>query len=215
LVPRQDRRRKRPGAREALFDAQVEWRKIFPKAEPWLGSVNEDCYKVVLTPMTGKPETRFYSKKSGLLLKTTTTAVSPMGEVAVEVGILGLQEFRQHPVSDPLQIENGRATNGYVDHRVSFDQPAPAGHSIFRPKLRRWSTGGRSSGRSIISGASAAGRSVSGNCGSGTASVKDTERGRQRAVVLGAAHITRSTRDTRVGWRSVVGYFHRACIDAS
>src|SRR4029077_6133398 len=39
-------------AREAQFDSQVGWRKIFPKAET-LGSepVNgEDCYKVLLTP---------------------------------------------------------------------------------------------------------------------------------------------------------------------
>ena len=82
-------------AREALFDAQVEWRKIFPKAET-LGSesVNgEDCYKVLLTPPTGKPETRFYSKKSGLLLKSTTTAVSPMGEVAVEVEVSDYKNF--------------------------------------------------------------------------------------------------------------------------
>ena len=78
--------------REALFNAQVDWRKIFPKVETTGSeSVNgEDCYKVLLTPPTGKPETQYYSKKSGLLLKTTTTAVSPMGEVAVEVEVIRL-----------------------------------------------------------------------------------------------------------------------------
>src|SRR5712671_4532754 len=51
-------------AREAHFNEQVEWRKSFPKAET-TGSetVNgEECYKVVLTPPMGKPQTRFYSK---------------------------------------------------------------------------------------------------------------------------------------------------------
>jgi zinc protease len=86
---------KEQAAREARFNAQVDWRKIFPKAET-TGSepVNgEDCYKVVLTPATGKPETQFYSKKSGLLLKTAATAVSPMGEVAVEVEVSDYKNF--------------------------------------------------------------------------------------------------------------------------
>ena len=43
-------------AREAHFNGQAEWRTIFPKAETTGSeSVNgEDCYKVLLTPPTGK-----------------------------------------------------------------------------------------------------------------------------------------------------------------
>jgi len=82
-------------AREARFNEQVDWRKSFPKVET-VGSeiVNgEDCYKVVLNPPVGKPQTRFYSKMSGLLLKTAATAVSPMGEVAVEVEVADYKNF--------------------------------------------------------------------------------------------------------------------------
>jgi zinc protease len=82
-------------AREAHFNEQVEWRKSFPNVET-VGSeiVNgEDCYKVVLKPTSGKPETQYYSKKSGLLLKTAVTAVSPMGEVAVEVEVSDYKNF--------------------------------------------------------------------------------------------------------------------------
>lgn len=43
-----------------------------------------ECYKVVVTPKTGKPETRFYDKASGLLVKTTSVQVSQMGEIPVE-----------------------------------------------------------------------------------------------------------------------------------
>src|SRR6185295_11435104 len=78
-------------AREAQFRAPLEWRKIYAKAETsGMETVNaEECYKVLLTPVAGKPETRFYSRKSGLLLKAVATAASPMGEISVEVEISG------------------------------------------------------------------------------------------------------------------------------
>jgi len=82
-------------ARAARFNEQLEWRKSFPKVET-TGSetVNgEDCFRVVLEPASGKPETQYYSKKSGLLLKTAATAVSPMGEVAVEVEVSDYKNF--------------------------------------------------------------------------------------------------------------------------
>ncbi len=74
------------GLRQATFNGSLLWRKLFPKAEtvgvePVDG---EDCYKVVLTPAEGADEIRFYSKKTGFLVKTTTKIDSPMGEVPVE-----------------------------------------------------------------------------------------------------------------------------------
>jgi zinc protease len=114
-------------AREAQFNAQAEWRKIFPRAET-AGSelVNgEDCYKLVLTPAAGKPEIQYYSKKSGLLLKTSATAVSPMGEVAVEVEVSDYKNFdgillptrsRQKAGGQQLEVN---ITN------VTTDQPIP------------------------------------------------------------------------------------------
>jgi zinc protease len=125
-------------AREALFDSQVGWRKIFPKAET-LGSesVNgEDCYKVLLTPPTGKPETRFYSKKSGLLLKTTTTAVSPMGEVAVEVEISDYKNFDGVLFPTQSKSKMGAQQMDMVITGLSFDQPIPAGIFDLPPEIK-------------------------------------------------------------------------------
>jgi outer membrane lipoprotein-sorting protein len=45
----------------------------------------ELCYKLVLTPAEGNPETMYFQKKSGLAVKITTIAVSQMGEVPFEV----------------------------------------------------------------------------------------------------------------------------------
>jgi hypothetical protein len=45
------------------------------------------CYKVVQTPTEGKPETSYYEKDSGLLVKETGTMASPMGEIPFETEI--------------------------------------------------------------------------------------------------------------------------------
>lgn len=74
------------GLRQATFSGSLKWRKLYQKAETvGVEAVDgEDCYKVVLTPAEGADEIRFYSKKTGLLVKTTTKIASPMGEVPVE-----------------------------------------------------------------------------------------------------------------------------------
>lgn len=72
--------------RDALFNGAVNWRKEYPKVETTgvekVGA--SECYKVVLTPKEGNPVTHFYDKKSGLLLKTTTTRTTQMGDVSAE-----------------------------------------------------------------------------------------------------------------------------------
>ena len=68
------------------FDSEFNWRSQFPKVET-VGSETidgKDCYKVVLTPKTGKPMTRYYDKKSGLLVKSIMTVTTAMGEVNAE-----------------------------------------------------------------------------------------------------------------------------------
>ncbi len=47
----------------------------------------KECYKVVETPFEGKPETSYYDKQSGLLVKETGIMASPMGEVPFETDI--------------------------------------------------------------------------------------------------------------------------------
>lgn len=121
-------------AREAHFNGQAEWRTIFPKAETTGSeSVNgEDCYKVMLTPPSGKPETQYFSKKTGLLVKTAATAVSPMGEVAVEMevsdykafdGILFPTHSRQKAGAQQLEINITNVTTEQTFPPGTFDLP--------------------------------------------------------------------------------------------
>ena len=72
--------------REATFNEPLHWRKLYKSAET-VGIENVDdkpCYKVILTPLEGKPETQFFDRQSHLLVKFAMTLSTPMGEVAVE-----------------------------------------------------------------------------------------------------------------------------------
>ena len=44
----------------------------------------KECYKVVMTPKTGSPSTRWFDKDTNLLVKLTMTTKSAMGEVQSE-----------------------------------------------------------------------------------------------------------------------------------
>jgi hypothetical protein len=70
----------------ARFNGELHWRETYKTAETTgVEAVDgKDCYKVVLTPAEGSAVTHFYDKDSGLLVKVSHTAQSPMGEVQVD-----------------------------------------------------------------------------------------------------------------------------------
>ena len=72
--------------RGAAFDAVTHWRKLYKKAEcVGVGTVaDKPCYKIVLTPKEGQPETRYYDKESNLLVKTELTLTLPTGTIPFE-----------------------------------------------------------------------------------------------------------------------------------
>jgi outer membrane lipoprotein-sorting protein len=68
---------------QAKFNPELMWRDLFKSAET-VGTESidgKDCYKVVLTPKSGSPMTKWYDKESGLLLKMSLTAKTPMGDI--------------------------------------------------------------------------------------------------------------------------------------
>ncbi len=69
--------------RASTFNAHVNWRSLYDKAETQgMETVEgEECYKVQLTPKSGRPETEYYSKKTGLLLRTTSVHTTQMGDI--------------------------------------------------------------------------------------------------------------------------------------
>jgi hypothetical protein len=73
--------------REGAFNGSLNWQKLYVKGETaGIETVEgHECYKIVFTPKEGKPLTEFYDKTSGLLVKTTTTVNSQMGEISAEI----------------------------------------------------------------------------------------------------------------------------------
>jgi len=73
--------------RDGAFNAPLHWQQLYAKAET-TGSETvdgRDCYKVALTPKDGQPTTLFFDKKSGLLIKTTATRSTQLGDINGEV----------------------------------------------------------------------------------------------------------------------------------
>jgi hypothetical protein len=72
--------------RESVFNNTIHWKELYRQAETiGIDSVNgEACYKVLLTPNEGQPETHYFAVDSHLLLKAETTISSSMGSVKVE-----------------------------------------------------------------------------------------------------------------------------------
>ena len=75
--------------REATLRAPLEWRKLYKNAETAaVEDVNgQACYKLVLTPNEGSPETQYVDKETNLPVKTEMTLKGPMGEIPVEATI--------------------------------------------------------------------------------------------------------------------------------
>jgi hypothetical protein len=70
----------------SAFNEEIRWKELYDKVE-CTGVEDVDgkpAYKVVLTPKQGKPTTEYYDKASHLQVKSSTTSVSPMGEIKVE-----------------------------------------------------------------------------------------------------------------------------------
>jgi len=72
--------------RDSTFNLPLVAQKLYSKIETTGSETVEghDCYKVVLTPATGNATTEFYDKKSALLIKTTATRSTAMGEIMAE-----------------------------------------------------------------------------------------------------------------------------------
>jgi hypothetical protein len=69
-----------------IFDRLAYWRKIFKQVET-IGMedvAGKSCYKVLATPPDLAPQTLFFDRESGLLVKLSMTVESQMGAIPVE-----------------------------------------------------------------------------------------------------------------------------------
>ncbi len=80
--------------REALFHKETEWRSMYKSAE--LNGVEDvegkPAYKVTLTPKSGGPETQYYDKASGFMVRHQSVRKTAFGEIPVDVAISGYRK---------------------------------------------------------------------------------------------------------------------------
>lgn len=121
--------------REATLRAPLYWRKLYRHVETVGQETIDDqpCYKVVLTPEEGKPETQYFDKKTGLMVKVTMVVASPMGEIPTETILSDYKEeggLRQpHKQQHKVAGMDFLITIDHVDYNVDvpadkFDMPA-------------------------------------------------------------------------------------------
>ncbi len=121
--------------REAMFRGPAEWRKLYKHAETTGAEAvdGQDCYKVVLTPNEGKPETRYFNKKTNLLVKLIMQLPSPMGEIPTEAllsdyqgqnGLLAPRKVRQKAMGQEFLISIDQVEYNLDLPKDRFDLPA-------------------------------------------------------------------------------------------
>jgi len=115
--------------REATFNQTLHWRDLYTKAETaGLETVNgEECYKVVMTPKDGKPETGYYSKKTGFLVKSVATVESPLGEMEAESTASDYKDFGDGILSPSKMTQKaGPQEITITISSVKINEPIPA-----------------------------------------------------------------------------------------
>jgi len=72
--------------RRAGFYNELDWKDLYAKVESaGIEDVEgKPAYKIVLTPKSGKPTTKYFDKTSHLLVKQTSTVATPMGDIVVD-----------------------------------------------------------------------------------------------------------------------------------
>ncbi len=72
--------------RTSALDTYSNWKNYYKSAEV-VGSENvgdKSCWKLVLTPNQGEPETNWFDKSTGFLLRESATMDTPMGKIPVQ-----------------------------------------------------------------------------------------------------------------------------------
>ncbi len=98
------------------------------------------CYKMVLTPQEGKPETEYYEKDSGLMVKESATITMPMGEISVSTMIGDYRKegpiLMPHTIRQTLAGQNINLTIESVQINPEFPphifEPPPAVKALIK-----------------------------------------------------------------------------------
>ncbi len=120
---------------QARHNADAEWRELYKAVETVAVEAvdGKDAYKVVLTPKSGKPVTKWFDKQTNLVVKIAVTSKSPMGEMAVESSIgdyrkegdiLMPHKMVSHVMGQDMTISIDKVEQNPEMPKDKFDPPA-------------------------------------------------------------------------------------------
>lgn len=116
--------------RSAVFNPELHWRDLYQSAETvGVEEVDgEKAYKLDLVSTDGQEVTQFYSKDSGLLLRSTTTVTNQMGQVPVVTKIVEWKEFDgiKVPVKTTISMTGVEMVISVDEVKHNADLPADA-----------------------------------------------------------------------------------------
>lgn len=133
--------------RSAAFHAEVQWRELYRQVE-CMGVQALDgqtCYIVRVSPPTGKPDVRYYSKESGLLVKEMITLETENGELPIE---MLFRDYRKvdgvlfaHRILQKLPFQEREIVFESIRHNVDmpddrFDFPQEIKELLERPEKK-------------------------------------------------------------------------------
>jgi hypothetical protein len=129
--------------RAAAFDATVNWRARFEEAR-CLGieSIDgRDCYKIVLTPVEGLPETQYYDTESSLLVRIDMSQPSSCGPpIPIE---MALSDYRPvdglliaHRVEETLEACGTKRGMVFVTEKIEHNVALSADRFDPPPAIR-------------------------------------------------------------------------------
>jgi hypothetical protein len=124
--------------RDATFNAALFTHKLYAKAETTGVETAEghDCYKVVLTPSEGQPTTEFFDRKSGLLVKTSATRTTQMGDIAA---VVLYDDYRKDgDILGPHKLTNRAAGQEFLIliERVESNVDLPSDRFALPPEIQ-------------------------------------------------------------------------------
>jgi hypothetical protein len=113
--------------RSARISVLDSWREVYTSAKT-VGSEDvggKPAWKVEMTPKEGKPETFFFDKATGLLVRSTETLATAMGDIPVESE---LSDYRPvDGVQTPFTMTQKAMSQTMVMHfaKVTYNAPIP------------------------------------------------------------------------------------------
>src|ERR1700722_14446148 len=90
--------------RSSALHAETRWQEFYKKAE-LAGPADvagKPCYKIVLTPNDGGPETRYYDKSSNLLVKVTMPITTAEGTADMDTTLADYRDEGGTPVAHSI-----------------------------------------------------------------------------------------------------------------